>query len=84
MLKGAAAFTTFAAFAASRRHSRLGFASMTPWILLALELVVSVSSGAIMGVAATSVEELFSGILRPPMTPISPAPRASMLLTKTD
>ena len=47
------------------------------WLLL--ELFVSVFAGTMMGVAATAVDELFSGLLRPPMTPLSPAPALTLL-----
>ena len=47
------------------------------WLLL--ELGVSVFAGTMMGVAATAVDELFSGLLRPPMTPLSPAPALTLL-----
>ena len=46
---------------------------------LGLEIVVCIAGGAMMGIASTTVDELFSGILRAPMTPISPAPTISLL-----
>ena len=46
---------------------------------LALELGVSVFAGGMMGIAATAVDELFSGILQPPFTPLSPAPNVQLL-----
>lgn len=41
---------------------------------LALELCVCVLAGAMMGVSATSVPELYIGVLAPPYSLISPAP----------
>lgn len=46
---------------------------------LALECVVCVLAGVIMGVAATAVDQLYSGVLAPPYTAISPAPLETML-----
>jgi ABC-type multidrug transport system ATPase subunit len=46
---------------------------------LALELGVCVFAGGMMGIAATSVDELFSGILNEPFTPLSPAPNVQLL-----
>ena len=46
---------------------------------LVLELAVSVAAGGIMGLAAYAVDELYSGVLRPPYTVLSPAPMETML-----
>lgn len=46
---------------------------------LALELVVCVAAGGIMGLAATAVDELYSGVLAPPYTLLSPSPMETML-----
>ena len=46
---------------------------------LALELGVCVFAGGMMGIAATNVDELFSGILIAPFTPLSPSPNVQLL-----
>lgn len=46
---------------------------------LALELGVCCLAGSIMGLAATAVDELYNGVLAPPLTPISPAPQEALL-----
>jgi ABC-type multidrug transport system ATPase subunit len=46
---------------------------------LVLELVVCIMAGSIMGLAATAVDELYSGILVPPYTMLSPSPMETML-----
>jgi len=64
-------------FALCAQRSLLQQYRRVTWLLL--ELAVSVFAGTMMGVAATAVEELFSGLLRPPMTPLSPAPALTLL-----
>ena len=46
---------------------------------LVLELLVIGVAAATMGLAATAVDELYSGVLKPPYTVISPAPLETML-----
>ena len=46
---------------------------------LVLEMGVCVFAGTLMGLASTGVEELFTSILAPPMTPLSPAPNVALL-----
>jgi len=48
-----------------------------PWLVL--ELCVSSAAGMAMGLAAQSVDELYSGVLRPPFTVLGPAPMETML-----
>ena len=47
------------------------------WLIL--EVIVCCAAGTMMGLASTTVDELYSGILRPPYTPLSPAPLEALL-----
>ena len=87
--RGAAAGSPLAAMMADRGasawdqfrlcHARALLQQSRQPAWLVLELAVCVAAGFIMGLAAFAVDELYSGILRPPYTFLSPAPMETML-----
>lgn len=73
-LRGASVFSQFVLC-----HSRALMQQYRQASWLALELAVCVLAGVMMGTASTVVDELYSGILRPPYTILSPAPLDGIL-----
>ena len=62
-------------------HQRSMLQQLRQGSWLASELVVCVLAGVAMGTAATVVDELYIGILRPPYTVLSPAPSDIILVS---